>query len=113
MIINGIDIVKIKRMEKLINDQNFLNKVFTSNEIDYLNKHKRLQTLAGMYAAKEAYSKAIGQGLGYDFKNIEIMHEASGKPTFNLIKKDIDFKDLALSISHDGDYAIAIVTILF
>ena len=113
MISNGIDIVKINRMENLINDENFLNKVFTSNEINYLNKHKRWQTMAGMYAAKEAFSKAISQGLSYNYKNIEIIHLESGKPILNIIKKDIDFKDIALSISHDGDYAVAIVTILF
>ncbi len=84
----GNDIVLISRIEKSIKSPSFLNKVFTENE--------RL-------AAKEAYFKALGTGIKLPLNDIEICHNDNGKPYF----KGIDNCDL--SISHDGDYAIATV----
>ena len=50
MISNGIDIVEIDRFSKLITDNNFLNKYFTSNELDYIKKrNNNLSTIAGIY----------------------------------------------------------------
>ena len=114
MISNGIDLVYIPRLQKLINDENFLNRYFSQEEINYINGN--VDTLAGMYASKEAFLKAIKKGINkYNLKDIQVGHNDEGMPYIVLneaIKKEIDYQDLSLSISHDNDYAIAIVTIL-
>lgn len=114
MLSNGIDLIEINKFTNLINNTTFLNKNFSINELAYLNKHHNIQTLAGLYASKEAFLKALGVSLdGYDLKNIEILHDDKGKPYINLIKKDIDYKNISLSISHDNNMAIASVIIIF
>lgn len=114
MISNGIDLIEINRFSNLINNKTFLDKNFSINELAYFNKHHNIQTLAGLYASKEAFLKALGVSLdGYNFKNIEILHNDKGKPYINLIKKDIDYKNISLSISHDNNMAIASVIIFF
>ena len=118
MISNGIDIICIKRFEKLINNKYFLNKYFTSNELEYIRKHNNnIATFAGIFASKEAFLKAIKKSLGsYSIKDIEVLHDENGCPyisLYNQIKKDIPFKSISLSISHDGEYAIASIIILF
>ena len=96
----GTDIVKISRIEKSIERASFLNDVFTEKEAEYC---KTSQSFAGIFAAKEAYFKALGTGINTRLKNLEVLHNESGKPYFN----GIDNCDL--SISHDGDYAVATV----
>ncbi len=116
---NGIDIVYIKRFENLINNENFLNKCFTTNEIQYINSKNihKLETIAGIYASKEAFLKSIKKGINdYSVKDIEILHNKNSDPYIilhNEIKKDIEYTSISLSISHDNDYAIASVIILF
>ncbi len=96
----GTDIVKISRIEKSIERASFLKDVFTEKEAEYC---KTSQSFAGIFAAKEAYFKALGTGINTRLKNLEVLHNESGKPYFN----GIDNCDLA--ISHDGDYAVATV----
>lgn len=100
----GIDIVNIKKFTS----KSHINEVFTQNEISYANSKKiPSQTLAGIFAAKEALVKAYGLNLSYIIaKRIEIKHEG------NILKAYLDGKFLTknLSISHDCDYAVAICT---
>ena len=56
----GNDIVLISRIEKSIKSPSFLNKVFTENERLYC---KKVENFAGLFAAKEAYFKALGTGI--------------------------------------------------
>ena len=112
----GCDICAIKRMEKWVNNTAFLTKHFTEYEINYINlKVNKANTMAGLYAAKEAVVKALGVGLGNGIalKEIKITHEKNGKPKLevnhkimNLLIK-ISCEDIKISISHDGEYAIA------
>lgn len=118
MITNGIDIINIQRFSKLITKETFFNKNFTNNEINYIKKtNYNLSTIAGLYASKEAFLKAIKKGINnYSLKDIEINHNEENAPFIalhNIIKKDIEYQDISLSISHDGNYAIAEVFILF
>lgn len=102
----GCDIVKIDRFSKLVQDEKFLDKYFTTNEKNYIfSKVNPAQTLAGIFAAKEAVLKAlkIGIGGGVNLSDIEILHENSGSP-YALIGND----KFEVSISHDGDYAMAV-----
>ena len=111
----GIDITLINRFSNI--SESFLKKNFTDNEINYIKKtNNNAQTIAGIYSAKEAFLKAIKKGISdYCLKSIEINHENCGSPfikLYGIIESDISYSQIDVSISHDGDYAIAIVTIL-
>ena len=101
----GIDIVDIRKFSKKASDK-FLKKIFTESELTYSsNKKNSLQTLAGIFAAKEAVIKANNLNLAYILrKKIEILYQNS-RPVAYINNKSIKGD---ISISHDGNYAIAI-----
>lgn len=99
----GTDIVKISRLEKSVKSPSFMEKVFTAKEREYCNNST--QSLAGAFAAKEAYFKALGTGVKMPLNQLEVLHNELGKPYFSGIQ------NCDLSISHDGEYAIATVII--
>lgn len=114
---NGVDIVKISRIENLLikkRDQ-FLTRVFTQKEIEYIKKKNYTpQTVSGIFAAKESISKLLGTGIGnVNWKDIEILHDHNGEPNVNLynqglnISNDLGIHNIKLSISHEKEYAIA------
>jgi holo-[acyl-carrier protein] synthase len=116
----GIDLVHIPRVEKAVNrwGEKFLSRVFTSEECSYCLKHKQpAQGLALRFAAKEACSKALGTGmrLGVTWRQMAIAHEPSGKPVMHLsglaLKRATDMGANAwhVSLSHEGEYAAAVV----
>ena len=100
----GIDILDVRRLKA--KDQNFIKRVFSKDEISYAQKKDNFfQTLAGIYAAKEAAVKAYSFSLSYIIKNrIEIKH-SNNKPVLYL---DELFLSEDISISHDGNFAIAV-----
>lgn len=113
----GIDIVKIERISQIESKfgQRFLSKFMLKNEIK-LAKNK--STIAGIWAAKEATSKALGCGIGseFGFLDVEIYKDFRGSPKLQFTQKIINkFSILSssLSISHDGGFAIAVVVIKF
>ncbi len=122
MIKTGIDILKIDRIITKAQNEQFIINTFTDAEISYSKKrssnvseNKKYQTLAGIYCAKEAVLKALGVGiekLEY-LKQIEVTHESSGRPKVcvlgNLLSiiQEMGIENIDISISHDGDYAIA------
>ena len=98
----GIDVVNISRIENLLEKfgEKFEKKVFTDNEISILGKFKNKSDLhlkakyyAKRFAAKEAFSKAVGLGIGrgIDFCDIEIVNDKNGKPEILLSKKAATF----------------------
>jgi holo-[acyl-carrier-protein] synthase len=103
----GIDIVEISRIEKLITryDKRFLEKVFTGSEIAYAHRRRRpAEPLAGRFAAKEAFMKAMGKKLPWT--DIEITMEGT-KPSVAYDGRVFE----AVSISHERDYAVAVVVL--
>ncbi len=96
----GVDIVRISRMEQSIKMDSFLKKVYTEQERSYC---KNAQNFAGIFAAKEAYFKALGTGIKFPVTDIEVLHDDLGRPYFKGIT------NCDVSISHDGDYAISTV----
>ncbi|MGF0040632.1 holo-ACP synthase [Peptoniphilaceae bacterium SGI.131] len=114
----GIDIVKISKVQSLLKKSNFFQRFFTDGEIEYIeNKNRSHQTIAGLIACKEAILKAfkLGFGAGLTFKDLEILH--GDYPYLNTdrdkLKTYLDENNiinLDISISHDGEYAIAICT---
>lgn len=76
----GCDIVCISRIRKQLTNPRFCKKIFTLYEQDYVQNHSA-QTAAGIWAAKEAVSKALGTGfVGFTAKDIEIRHNQQGQP---------------------------------
>ena len=121
----GTDIVNIKRMEKSLkrHGNKFKKRVFSEKEIDYCEKKKNSSAFyAKRFAAKEAFSKAMGTGIRKDLtlKNIEIINDKNGKPSIKLkgsvnvfLKKKIKNKkyNIYLSLSDDKPWAQATVII--
>lgn len=111
----GIDTVRISRIEKAIENAAFVNRVFTDAEQSYCNaKPNSAQSYAGIFCAKEAAVKALGIGFGGGVMpaDIEVMHENNGAPKLNFYCGAVElFKPYisSVSISHDGDYAVAAV----
>ena len=112
----GIDLVKVERISRIrakFGDA-FLRKFLTKNEITLI---KNDRSLAGFYAAKEAIAKALGTGVGVDFSflDAQIYKDEKGAPRATLAPKIVDkfgIQEISLSITHDGDYAVAAVMIL-
>ena len=109
----GIDLCEISRMEKLMADDRFMNRWFTPDEIRYvLAKGKgAAQTLAGLYAAREALAKALGSGIDFDLKEAEILHTQTGTPYFRLngrLAERVSGNRILLSITHDAGVAAAV-----
>ena len=81
----GVDLVELYRMEKIIKESpRFVQKVLTPEEYRCFEKKKgrhQVEYLAGRFAAKEAFSKAWGTGIGkITFQDIEVLNEANGRP---------------------------------
>jgi|TARA_B100000795_G_scaffold187712_1_gene142786 holo-[acyl-carrier protein] synthase len=117
----GVDIVEISRIKKLIKSNSFIKRIFTSGEINEAKKIKnKTSYYSKRFAAKEAFSKSIGSGFRNDlnFKDISIVNDKLGKPSFIInkkVKKIIkkQFKTSAfnffLSLSDEKKYSIAYV----
>ena len=117
----GVDIVENSRMNKSISNNSFLNRVFTNKEILISKKIKnKTSYFAKRFAAKEAFVKSLGTGFRYglNLKDISIINDKLGKPSFfinkkikNLIKKrfKINSFNFFLSISDEKKYSIAFV----
>jgi len=118
-ITTGIDIIEVKRIrEKFSNDDKLIHLIFTENEIKQVDNLKiKYIVLAGKWASKEAFAKAIGTGISeeLDWKDMEIINDITGKPEIivsNRIITKYKIKSLSLSISHISEYAVASVVIL-
>lgn len=116
----GVDIVKIDRFEKSAKDENFLKKYFSNEEQKYIEqKQNPKQTIAGIFCAKEAVLKAfgIGIGAGLNLSEISILHDSLGMPYVDVTAKIFYYlnqkncNEISVSISHDGDYAVAFCVI--
>ncbi len=111
----GTDIIEINRIEKSLEKfgEKFKAKFLNSQEIALA---KKVESIAGFWAAKEAIAKALGCGIGADltFHDIILDKNPKGAPSFTLSKeaqKVHQIKSASLSISHDGGFAIAVVVI--
>ena len=123
----GTDIVNVQRIDKSLKKfgKNFKNKIFSKSEILYCEKKGNSSSYyAKRFAAKEAFSKALGTGIrkGISFKNIEIFNDTSGKPNIRLkgavdiyLRKKIKKNkyNIYLSLSDDKPWAQATVIISY
>ncbi|MBQ9196303.1 MAG: holo-ACP synthase [Clostridia bacterium] len=111
----GCDVCAVPRMRETINNPRFLERWFTPYEREYIAARKNAaQTAAGIFAAKEAFVKALGTGFsGLTPDKVSVRHDENGAPYYDiteamsgaLTKKGA--KSTFVSISHDGDIAMA------
>jgi holo-[acyl-carrier protein] synthase len=111
----GIDLVKTERIIGLIERRGdrALARFLSPDEIALV---KRPHTAAGFWAAKEACAKALGCGIGGEcgFHDIRISKSEKGAPLLALssaVRERFGITGTSLSITHDGDYAIAVVAL--
>jgi holo-[acyl-carrier protein] synthase len=111
----GIDIIKVERIRASIErfGERFSKRVLTTNEQRYVRM--RPETFAGRWAAKEAVSKVLGLGVrGIGWRDIEVERLPTGQPAVRLHGRaaaraeQLGMERIALSISHESDYAVAI-----
>ena len=119
----GVDIVENKRIQKSIKNPLFKKRIYSSKELKQSNAvSNKLAFFSKRFAAKEAFSKALGTGIsnGINFNEIVILNKKSGKPYINIIgqtkkilKKKFKRKKskISLSLSDEKKYAVAFVTI--
>ena len=119
----GTDIVSIERVQKILNKNRdgFINRVLTEHEKAlFANKADSAAFCAKRFAAKEAFSKAIGTGFreNLNFRDITVINDKLGKPSFvvtdkikKIVKKQFKISsfDFFLSISDEKKYSIAYV----
>ena len=111
----GIDLIRHDRMKRSMErfGDKFLLRFLSPDEMLLVKNPK---TAAGFWAAKEACSKALGTGIGREcgFHDIVLFKTQRGAPRISLaqeILQKFKISDISLSISHDGDYAVAVVAI--
>ena len=116
MLTVGMDIVEIERIERATNHwgNRFLNRIYTSQEVSFCRG--RIDRLASRFAAKEAVMKALGTGVrGVGWQEVEVVRQLGHAPSIQLHgrarnrARDIGITQLALSLAHSNDYAVASV----
>ena len=112
---SGIDTIEISRLDDIKPSirERFIARVFTNQEI--AQARDRSDVLSGLFAAKEAVSKALGTGIGYvSWQEIEILHLRTGQPLVKLhgnakkVAEQLGLETWSVSISHDRNKAIAV-----
>ena len=119
----GTDIVSVDRIKNSLKNKKFIGRIFNEKEILKCKKNKNsINCYAKRFAAKEAFSKALGTGIsnGINFNEIVVLNKKSGKPyisiigqTKKILKKKFKRKKskISLSLSDEKKYAVAFVTI--
>jgi holo-[acyl-carrier protein] synthase len=111
----GIDIIKVDRIRASLErfGDRFTRRVLTESEQRYVRG--RPETMAGRWAAKEAVSKVLGLGVrGIGWRDIEIERMPTGQPAVRLHGRaaeraeQLGMERIAVSITHESDYAVAI-----
>ena len=119
----GTDIISVERIKASLKNKNFVSRIFNEKEILKCRKiNNSVNCYAKRFAAKEAFSKALGTGIsnGINFNEIVILNKKSGKPYISIIgqtRKTLNKKfkrkktKISLSLSDEKKYAVAFVTI--
>lgn len=113
----GCDLCEISRIENT--KEGFTSRFFTEKEQELFRiKRNSPQTIAANFAAKEAFSKALGTGVsGFGLRDVEVLRDDKGKPYINLyggaeeILRKENIKGIHISISHTDELAMAYVVL--
>lgn len=112
----GIDLIEIARIEEVIarHGKHYLERIYTPAELEQCGR--RVESLAGRFAAKEAAAKALGCGIGdVTWKEIEILGDEQNAPCLRLYgaaeqkAKELGLHVWSVSISHSQSQAVAVV----
>tara|TARA_B100000989_G_scaffold238352_1_gene185224 strand:- start:259 stop:645 length:387 start_codon:yes stop_codon:yes gene_type:complete len=119
----GVDIIKNTRIKESIKSNKFKNRIYSSKELKLSEKTKnKVSFFSKRFAAKEAFSKALGTGFSanLNFKDIEITNDKKGMPRYvenkkiiKIVQKKYKIKKFNsfLSISDERDYSVAFAII--
>lgn len=114
----GTDIAQVSRFKKWVNNPNLLERFFNEKERSFNGTEaSKCQHYAARFAAKEAFSKALGTGFsGFGLKEVYITNDKNGKPFLNIegtalsvMKEIYGDCNVFVSLSHEKEYAIAFV----
>lgn len=111
----GVDMTEISRVSKACSKESFLRKVYSQREIDLYGE--RPEKLAAGFAAKEAFSKALGTGVrGFSMNEVELLRDDLGKPFFEFSGRAADIvSGIGLrpfvSVTDEGDL-VTVFTVL-
>jgi holo-[acyl-carrier protein] synthase len=114
----GVDAVTVSRLEKWAADPGILERFFDSREIKVVRERGRgmVRSLAARFAAKEAFGKALGTGLaGISLKDIMIVNGQDIRPELTTEGSALEAMKAAgaekvhVSLTHEGDLAVAVV----
>lgn len=106
----GIDIVEKERIQEVwLRQPAFPKRILTAGELEVFSKmapHRQIEFLAGRFAAKEAFAKAIGTGIGSEvsFMDVEIVPDQKSRPVVKTAKYS---GEIHISISHAQSYVVA------
>jgi holo-[acyl-carrier protein] synthase len=115
----GVDLIEILRIEEVISrhGRHYLERIYTPAELALCGK--RVESLAGRFAAKEAVAKALGCGIGdVTWKDIEILGDDQNAPSLTLHgvaaqkAAELGLTTWSVSISHSQSHAIAFVAVI-
>ena len=112
--------VDVRRFEKWVKDPSILERFFNEKERSFAGSESaRCQHYAVRFAAKEAFSKALGTGItGFGLKDVYITNDSEGKPLLNiegealsLMKERLGECNAFVTLSHEKEYAVAFVVL--
>lgn len=116
----GTDITEVKRFKKWLDNPQMIERFFNQNELQQNGcESSKCQHYAARFAAKEAFSKALGTGLcGFELKDVYIQKNDEGKPFLKvqnsaekILKEKFGECRIHVSLSHEKEYATAFVII--
>lgn len=113
----GLDIIELDRIRRIIERQpGFIKRILTIGEIEKfmtLSMERKVEFLAGRFSVKEAFSKALGTGIGKEigFLDIEVLNDERGKPFIKVLKEIKEPFTIHVTITHTRQYAAAQVII--
>lgn len=116
----GIDIIRVGRLEGWLNDPGLLARYFNIEELEAVNSRGsgKALSLAGRFAAKEAFGKALGTGLmHFNLAEVQIRNDDLGKPDVILHGRALEAfhraggQSVFCSLAHERDNAVAVIVI--
>ena len=118
----GTDIAQVSRFEKWVKQSEMIERFFNEKERcrqGAKSEAAKCQHYAARFAAKEAFSKALGTGIsGFSLQEVYIVNDENGKPilkvegaALNILKEKFGECRLFVSLSHEKEYATAFVVI--
>lgn len=111
----GVDIINLSRIEKSLENSNFLERILGESELELMENKNTVSFVAGNFAAKEAFSKSLGTGVrNFSLNEVEVLRDNLGKPYFKFSGSALDIVNRSglsfdVSISNESEYAVAFV----